>query len=181
MIRLTRPYYHLFHQEQPGVFHQMRHKGLTSVTIRSCSNCWSTLILANKCTWWQVYSAFVYLMVYHISKVCPALMYMQHMHMVYGELQIYHYLVLDQNLNDNAYSTPLRHEVWNMDHKKVMLGIYLCYNSFSHLGVQHQHYPEHDTVCLSILFQQILCFICLDQWHHFFFMFFFQKVLKFLR
>ena len=33
MIQLTRPYYHLFRLEQPGLFHQMRHKGLTSVTI----------------------------------------------------------------------------------------------------------------------------------------------------
>ena len=28
------------------------------------------------------------------------------------------YLVLDKNAYDNAYSTPLRHEVWDMDHKK---------------------------------------------------------------
>ena len=41
-------------------------------------------------------------------------MYKQHMHMVYGELYIYIYQVLDQNANDNAYSTPLRHKVWNV-------------------------------------------------------------------
>ena len=33
LIQLTRPYYHLCHQEQSGVSHQMRQKGLTSVTI----------------------------------------------------------------------------------------------------------------------------------------------------
>ena len=39
-------------------------------------------------------------MVYQISKVCPALMYNQHTHMVYGELHICPYQVLDQNSND---------------------------------------------------------------------------------
>ena len=91
-------------------------------------------------------------MVYQISKVVLALMHMQHKHMVYGELYRHHYLVLDQNENDNSNSTPLRHEVWNVDHKMVILGIDLCYNAFSHLGVQHQNYPEHDNVCLSIFF-----------------------------
>ena len=36
------------------------------------------LILANKFTWLQVYSALFYLVVYHISKVCIAFIYMQH-------------------------------------------------------------------------------------------------------
>ena len=46
-----------------------------------------------------------------------------------------------------------------MDRKKVMLGIYLYYNTFSHLGVKNQHYPEHDTVYLSIFFPLIVyCF-----------------------
>ena len=72
--------------------------------------------------------------------------------MVYGELHILPFLVFDKNANDNAYSTPLRHEVWNVDHKMTIMGIDLCYNTFLHLGVQHQHYPEHDTVCLSIFF-----------------------------
>ena len=78
-------------------------------------------------------------MVYQISKVCLALMYIQHKHMVYGEFHIYPYLVLDQNANDNAYSTPLSHEIWNVDHKMIILGIDLCYNTFSHHCVQHQH------------------------------------------
>ena len=46
----------------------------------------------------------------------------------------------------------MRHGVWNEDQKMVMLGIDLCYNKFSHIGVQHQNYPEHDTICMSILF-----------------------------
>ena len=33
------------------------------------------------------------------------------------------HLVLDQNANDNAYSNPLRHEVWNVDRKIIMMGI----------------------------------------------------------
>ena len=33
MIQIMRPYYHLFHQEKPGVFNQMFHKGLPSVAI----------------------------------------------------------------------------------------------------------------------------------------------------
>ena len=77
---------------------------------------------------------------------------MQHKHMVYGEFHRHHYLVLYQKVNDDAYSTPLCHEIWNVHHKKIMLRIYLCYNKFSHLGVKHPHYPEHDTVCLSIFF-----------------------------
>ena len=87
-------------------------------------------------------------------------MYMQHKHMVYGELHIHHYLVLDQNANDNAYSTPLRNEFWNVDHKELMLGIDFCYNKFSHLGVNHQNYPEHDTPLT-------VCCFCPDQKHHF--------------
>ena len=112
--------------------------------------------MANKCTWWKFYSALVHLMVYHISKVCLALIYMQHKHMVYGKLHIYPYLVLDQNANDNAYSTLLHREFWNVYQKNVILVVNLCYNKFSHLGVQHQHYPEHYTVCLSIFFPWIV-------------------------
>ena len=60
--------------------------------------------MANKCSWWQVYSAIVHLVVYQISKGFLALMYIKHNQMVYGELHIYPYLVLDQNENDNSYS-----------------------------------------------------------------------------
>ena len=77
---------------------------------------------------------------------------MQHRHMVYGKLHIHHYLVLDQNENYDAYSTPLHHEVWNVDHKMVMMGITLCYNTFSHILVQHEHYIEHDTISLYVFF-----------------------------
>ena len=38
-----------------------------------------------------------------------------------------------------------------MDRIKVMLGIYFLYNTFSHPCVQHKNYPEHATLCLSIL------------------------------
>ena len=78
-----------------------------------------------------------------------------HMHMVYGGFHRHHYLVLDQNASDNIFSTPLCHEVWNVDHKMVMQVIYFCYNTFSHLCLQHQHYLEHDTVCLSIFYSHM--------------------------
>ena len=87
--------------------------------------------------------------------------------MVYGELRIHHYLVLDQNENDNAYSTPLRYEVWKVDHEIVIMVIHLCCNTFSHLGAQHQNYSEHDTVCLYIIFPLIIYCFCPDQTYHF--------------
>ena len=125
-----------------------------------------TLILANKCTWWQVHSALVYMIKYQISMLCTALMYMPHNHMVYGELHILPYLVLDQNANDNACLSPLSHEVWNVYHRRVMLGIDLCYNTFSHLWVPQMHYPEHDNFFLSILFPWIFFLVFLERWHH---------------
>ena len=73
-------------------------------------------------------------------------------HMLYGKLHIYPYLVLDQNANDNDYSTSLRQEVCNVEHKMIIMVIDLCSNTFLHIFIQHQHYSEHDTVCLSILF-----------------------------
>ena len=74
------------------------------------------------------------------------------MHMVYGELHIHPYQVLDQNANDNACRAPLYHEVLNLDHRKVMLGIDLCHSTFSHLSVPQMHHPEHDTLFFSIFF-----------------------------
>ena len=92
---------------------------------------------------------------------------MQHKHMVYGELCIHHFLVLDQKENDNAYSNPLVHEVWNADHKMAMMCFNLCYNAFSNLGVKHQHYPEHDTIYLSMFFPWIVYCKFPVQKHHF--------------
>ena len=123
--------------------------------------------MANKCTWWQVYSALVHIMVYQISRVCIKLMYMQHNHMLYGKLHRHYYLVFDQYANYNAYSTPLHHEVCNVDHKMVILGIYFCCKNISQIGVKHQHYPERYTVCLSIFFPWIVYCFCPDQTHHF--------------
>ena len=137
------------------------------LTIISCSDCWMALGMANERTWLQFYSARFYLMVYQISKVCTEFLYIQHRHMVYGNFHRRHYLVLDQNASDNAYLSPLHHEVWNMDLKMVMLEIDKCCNTFSHLCVQRQHYLEHNTVCMSIFFHWIFFCICPDQWHHF--------------
>ena len=89
-----------------------------------------TLILANRCTWLQVYIVLVYFMVYQTSKFCIALMYIQHRYMVYGEFHRHHYLVLYQISSDNASSNPLLHEVCNAYHKMRMLGIGSCYNTF---------------------------------------------------
>ena len=70
--------------------------------------------------------------------------------MVFVKLHICHDLVLYQNVNYNAYSTPLLHEALDVNHKMVVLVIGWYHNTFSHLCVQQQQYPEHDTLCLSI-------------------------------
>ena len=111
--------------------------------------------LANKYSWLQFGRVPVSLTEYHKSKVFPAFIYIQHRHMVYGELHICHDLVLDQNINNNTYSTPLLHEALDLDHKMVMMVIGWYHNTFSHLCVQYQHYPEYDTLCLSIFFYWI--------------------------
>ena len=55
-------------------------------------------------------------------------------HSARGLSKHYHFLVLDQNANDNdVFSAPLRYEVWNVDHRRVVLGIDLCYNTSSHI------------------------------------------------
>ena len=36
--------------------------------------------------------------------------------------------------------------------KTVIMGIALCCNQFPYICVQHQHDPEHDTLCLYIFF-----------------------------
>ena len=54
---------------------------------------------------------------------------------------------------------PLRNEALDVDHKMVMLGIGLYHNIFSLLCVQHQHYPEHGTLCLSVFFNWL--FFCI--------------------
>ena len=65
--------------------------------------------------------------------------------MVCGKLNICHDLVLDKNVNNNAYSTPLLHEALDVDHKMVMLGIGWYHNKF------------HIFVCnISIILNMIL-------------------------
>ena len=115
--------------------------------------------MGNSHIWWQVGSMLVYLTVYQKYKVCQALMYIPHRQRVCGELHIFHDLVLDQNINDNSYSTPLLHEALDVNHIMVMMGIGLYYNISSLLSVQNQHYPEHDTLCLSIFFNCIFSYI----------------------
>ena len=98
-------------------------------------------------------------MVYQISKVCIALMYMQHKHMLYGKLHIHHYLVLDRSKNENVYSTPLRNEVWNVDYKMEMTGIDLCYKN------------DYILVCyISIILNMILS-VCTFSFHESFIVF----------
>ena len=97
-------------------------------------------------------------MEYHKSTVGQSLMYMQHRHMVCGESHIFHDLVLDQNMNNNSYSTPLIHEPLDVDHKIVIMGIGLYHNKISHICVQHQHYPEHDNADVAHKYVKIYCY-----------------------
>ena len=93
-------------------------------------------------------------------------MYMQHRHMVWSKSHICHDLVLDQNANDNAYSTTFLREALDVDHKMAILVIGLYYNTFSHIFVQHHHYNDHDILCLSILFFWFFFHILPDQLIH---------------
>ena len=138
-----RPYHHSFHQYQPGVFHKMDQEGLIYVTIGWCSNSLMTLGLVNSCTWWKIDSVIVFNVIYDIQGFLS---------LIYGELYKHHYLIFDQNANDNSYSSLLCHEFCNVAHKMLMMVIDLCYNTFTHLCAQHQHYPEQDTLHLSIFF-----------------------------
>ena len=79
--------------------------------------------LANKYNLLQVGNVPVLLTEYWKSKVCQALMYMQHRHMVCVEFHISHDIDLDQNVNNNSFPTPVLHEALDMNHKMVMLGI----------------------------------------------------------
>ena len=76
--------------------------------------------------------------------------------MVCDELNICHDLVLYQKVIDNAYSTPLHHEALDVEHQMVILGIVLYHDVFLLLFVQHQYYPEHDTLCLSVFLYWLL-------------------------
>ena len=70
---------------------------------------------------------------YRKSKVCQALMYKQHRHMVCSEFHICHDLNLDQTINDDANPTPLLHEALYVNYKTVMLGIGWYHKKNSHL------------------------------------------------
>ena len=64
----------------------------------------------------------VSLILYHKSKIGQALMYIQRKNMVCREFHMCHDLFLDQNENDNAYSTPLRNEALYVDRKNGNVG-----------------------------------------------------------
>ena len=108
--------------------------------------------LASKYNPLQVVSILVSLMVYNEFNAGQRLMYMQHMHIEFGESHICHDLVLYQNVNNSSYLNPLLHESLDVDHKMVILFIFLYHNTFLHLCVKRQNYPEHDILCLSIFF-----------------------------
>ena len=86
-------------------------------------------------------------------------MYKQKTHIVYGELHILSYLVLDQKSNDNAYSAPLRHEVWNVYHKRVMLGI-------DCVTIHFQIFELHSSIILNMIL-----YFCPFSFHESFFNF----------
>ena len=148
------------------VSHQTPQKELILVLYQCYSNCYMIPELANTYSWWQVGSVPIYLKVYQKPKLFPAFMYIQHMQIICGKFHIWHDLVLYQNVNDNDYSTPLLHEALDVDHKMVMLEIGWHHNKFSYLCVQHQHYSEHDTICLYILFYWLFPYILSYQWLH---------------
>ena len=133
-----RPFFNLFHQEQLYVYHQTPQKVFILVLAQWYSNFYMIPELVNNYSWWQVGSVPVSLTEYHKSRVCPALVYIQHRHMVCGKFHIYHDLILDQTVNDNAYSTPLIHEALDVNHKMLMLVIGWYHNTFSHFVVQIQ-------------------------------------------
>ena len=73
-------------------------------------------------------------MICQISRVGLSLMYMQHMHIIFGEFHRHHYLLLYQNTSDNYYSSPLRHKVWNVEHNRVCWEL-ICVTIYSHIFV----------------------------------------------
>ena len=83
--------------------------------------------------------------------------------MVYNEIHIYPYLFFDQNANDNAYSTPLLHEVCNVDHKMIVLGIGF-YIIHSHMLVCNIGIILNRV--LSVCPFSFLVFFCPDQTQH---------------
>ena len=100
------PYHDLFRQEQPYEYRQTPQKVLVLVLAQLYYNFFMGPELSNKYSWLQVVSVPVSFTEHQKSKVCPELMYIQHRHVVCRNLHICHDLVLDQNVNDNAYSTP---------------------------------------------------------------------------
>ena len=122
--------------------------------------------LANKYNWWQVGSVPILLTEYQKSMVGQVLMHIQHRHTVCDKFHICHDLVLDQSVNDNYHPTSLPHEALDVNPKMIMLRIGWYHNTFSHLYVKHQHYPEHDTLCLSIIFYWLFSCLPPDQWLH---------------
>ena len=161
-----RPYFHLLRQEPPEVSHKTPQKVLILVLGECYSNCYIVPELANKYNWWQVVSVTVLLNEDQKSMVNQALMYMQHRHIVCGEFHICHDLDLYPNLYYNDYATLLLHEAMDVNHIMVMLGISWYHNTFSHLCVQHQNYPEYDTLCLYIFFYWLFSCLLSDQWLH---------------
>ena len=151
-----RPYYNLFYQEQPDISHQTIQKVLILVLGEWYSNCYMKSELASKYNMWKVGSVLVSLKVYQKSKVGKSLINIQNRHMVCSELHICLELFLDQNVNNNAHSTPLLHEALDVDHKMLILGIGLYHNKISNIFVQHHNYPEHDILGLSIFFYWII-------------------------
>ena len=93
----------------------MPQKVLILLLAQWYSNCYMSPELDIKYNWWQVASLPVSFTEHHKSKVYPALIYIQHRQMLCEELHICHDLVFDQNVNYNAYSTPLLHEALDVD------------------------------------------------------------------
>ena len=78
-----RTYLHLLCQEQPYVSHQIPQKVFMLVFAQGYSNCYMGPKLANKYSWQHIGSVPILLTENQKSKVCQALMYMQHRHATY--------------------------------------------------------------------------------------------------
>ena len=147
-----RKYYQLLCQEQPGVSHQTPQKVLILVLGEWYYNCYMNPELVSKYNLWQVRSVLVSLELYQKSNVGQVSMYVQHKRKLCSKFHIFYDLVLVQNVNYNAYSNPWIHEALDVDHKMSMLGIGFYHNTFSHICVQHQHYPVYETSPISMRF-----------------------------
>ena len=94
-------------------------------------------------------------------------MYMPHRHIICWEFHTCHYLISDQTVNDNSYSTPLSPWGFGCKPQNGNVGNWLVSQYiFTHFCATSA--LSWTWYCLSVHFLSINIFcICPDQWHHF--------------